>query len=590
MTAQEVAQALREIAQLLQLKGENSFKIRAYDTAAETFEALPPDPSAPGGLLERVKAGTLGELASVGKAIDQKVSELVTTGSLGFLDKLRAEFPPGVLDLVRVPGVGPKKALALIEQLDVGSLTDLKAACESGKVRVLKGFGPKSELTILEGVNKLQERTARRPIHLTRPVAERLLARVRAAPGVRAAAVAGSIRRFAETTGDIDLVCELEPDALPSSPMDALLAGPEIGGIIGRGETKLSLRLSQPSGLQVDLRVLGAGTFATALHHFTGSKGHHVRLRGIARARGLTLSEYGLLEMSSGKPLAVADEAALYAQLGLPFITPELREDRGEIEAGLANTLPELLEEAQIQGLIHCHTTWSDGTHSIEEVAREAARLGKRYLSITDHSYAGGEKGITLDRLRAQADEIAAVQERTPELRILRGVEVDVLEDGSLALPDAALESLELVIASVHQRHGLDEEAQTSRIARALSHPLVDIWGHPTGRILGEREEMPASFEKLLAKAAETGVAVECNGTPRRLDLSSDWLRRARVHGCQIAVSVDAHSTQDFANLEWAVRNARRGWVERSQVINAASAEEFLAARRSKRSRNRFSA
>jgi len=577
MTPQEVAQALREIAQLLQLKGENAFKVRAYDTGAEAFEAMPPDPSSPGGLLERVSRGTLGELAAVGKAIEQKVTELVTTGRLGYLEDLRRDFPHGVLDLVRVPGVGPKRALALIRELDVGSLADLRAACEAGRVRALKGFGAKSEAAILEGVQKMQERTARRPLWQTRPVADALLARIQAATGVRNAAIAGSIRRCAETNSDIDLVVELAPGADGAAAMDALSTAPEAGGIIGRGETKLSVRLTNPSGLQVDLRVLAAGKFATALHHFTGSKAHHVRLRGIARAKGLTLSEYGLSEVATGQLRDVPDEAALYAQLGLHFIAPEMREDRGEIEASETNTLPALITEESVQGFIHCHTTWSDGEHSIEEMARAAAALGKQFLVISDHAYASGEgRGITADRLRAQADEIASVQARLPQLKLLRGVEVDVLEDGTLALPDAALEELDLVIASVHQRHSLDESAQTARVARALAHPLVDVWGHPTGRLIGEREEMTARIDELLLVAVQHGVAVECNGTPRRLDLSAHWLQRARVHGCRVALSVDAHSVGDLANLRWAVGNARRGWVGVEQVINARSAEEML--------------
>ena len=575
MTPQEVAAALREIAQLLQLKGENLFKVRAYDAAAETFEALPPDPSAPGGLLERVQQGTLGELSAVGKAIEQKVTELVTQGSLAFLEKLRGEFPDGVLELVRVPGVGPKRALALIEQLDTGSLAELKAACLEGRVRALKGFGPKSEAQILEGVQRLQELTARRPLWQTRPVAEALLARVCAAPGVHAAAIAGSIRRFAETTGDIDLVCELSSGGEPAGVMDALAGAPEVGGIIGRGETKLSVRLSNPKGLQVDLRVLGQGRFATALHHFTGSKAHHVRLRGLARQRGLSISEYALVELASGRALEVPDEAALYAHLGLPFIAPELREDRGELEAALGNSLPELICEQDIAGFLHCHTNYSDGANSIEEMAAAAHAFGKRYLTITDHAYAEAEKGITAERLREQAEEVARVQERFPALRILRGVEVDVLEDGALALPDAVLEPLELVIASVHQRHQLDEAAQTRRVLRALAHPLVDVWGHPTGRLLGEREEMAARYEELFAAAATHRVAVECNGTPRRLDLSADWLRRASSHGCAIALSVDAHAAADLGNLTWAVGNARRGWVDKKQVVNARPLEDW---------------
>ncbi len=578
MTPQEVAQSLREIAQLLQLKGENTFKVRAYDSAAETFEAMPADPSVAGGLLARIKTGTLHELPSIGKAIEQKVTELVTTGQLAYLHELRSGFPSGILDLVRVPGVGPKRVLALIAELDIGSLADLRAACEAGRVRGIKGFGAKSEATILEGVTKLQEMTARRPLWQTRPVAEALLARIQAARGVHAAAIAGSIRRFSETTGDVDLVVELRPGADSAAAMDALATAPDVGGIIGRGETKLSVRLTNPRGLQVDLRVVAAGKFATALHHFTGSKAHHIKLRGLARQRGLTLSEYALASVESGRALEVHDEAALYAHLGLPFIAPELREDRGEIEAAQANALPSLITEEAVLGLVHCHTTWSDGENSIEEMAQAAHALGKRYLTITDHAYASGEgRGLTVERLRAQTDEIARVQSGFPHLRILRGVEVDILESGELALPDEELAALDLVIASVHQRYHLDAAAQTERIARALAHPLVDIWGHPTGRLLGERAEIDVDLEKLLTVAARHGVAVECNGTPRRLDLAAPWLQRANALGCQIALSVDAHAAGEFANLRWAVGNARRGWVDRKQVINALPLDEMLA-------------
>jgi DNA polymerase (family X) len=581
MTPQEVAGTLREIAQLLLLKGENSFKVRAYETGAEAFEALPPDPSAPNGLLARVRAGTLGELSGVGKAIDQKVSELVTTGKLGYLDDLRKQFPPGALDLVRVPGVGPKKALALIEQLDVGSLEDLERVCAEGKVRALKGFGEKSEKQILEGLHKLRERTVRRPLGQTRPAAETLLALVRGSPGVREAAIAGSVRRYAETSGDVDLVAALAEGALPGPVMEAFCAAPNVADVIGRGDTKSSVRLKNPQGLQADLRVVGAGRFATALHHFTGSKAHHVRLRGLARTLGLSISEYSLarIDPSLGPPLEVRDEAELYRHLGLPFIAPEMREDRGELEAARDGRLPDLIDAGSVQGFVHCHTTWSDGRSTIEELAQAALAAGKRYLTITDHTQAAGyANGLTAERLVEQQDEISRVQAKLPGVRLLRGCEVDILEDGALDLPDAVLEKLDLVICSVHQRFKLDQEQQTARLRRAISHPLCRIWGHPTGRRVGDRDQVSARWEDLFALCAERGVAVECNGTPERLDLPADLLRIAVERGCKVSISVDAHSAEQLAgNLPWAIGTARRGWVDKASVVNARGADEFLA-------------
>ena len=472
MTPREVATALREIAQLLQLKGENAFKTRAYEAGAEAFEAMPADPAAAGGLLERVKAGTLAELPGVGKAIDQKVTELVTTGELKYLQALRAEFPPGALELVRIPGVGPRKAVALIRELDIGTLDDLEKACLEQRVRGLKGFGEKSEQQILEGVRAMKTRERRWPLGETRRMAEKLLARVRAAPGIARAEIAGSVRRYAETNGDVDLVAALAEGALPEPAMEAFRTASDVEQVIANGSTKCSVRLRD--GLQADLRVVSLGQFATALHHFTGGKQHHVKLRGIARDLGLTISEYALarIDPTQGPPLPIEDEAALYRALGLAPVPPELREDRGEIEAARGGALPELVRREDIQGFVHCHTTWSDGRNSVEEMARTALSLGAKYIVISDHTqaahYAGG---LDPNRLRLQWAEIAKVQDQLPGIRILRGSEVDILEDGSLDLPDAVLEQLDVVIASMHQRFKLDEAAQTARIRRALSHP-----------------------------------------------------------------------------------------------------------------------
>jgi DNA polymerase (family 10) len=572
MTAREVANSLREISQLLQLKGENAFKVRAYDLAADAFDALPSDPTAPGGLLERVRAGTLGEIQGVGKAIDQKVTELVTKGRLEYLENLRREFPHGALDLVRIPGLGPRKAATLIKELDVASLDDLEKACREGRVRGLKGFGEKTEASILEGIAQLKASGGKKPLWETLPFAEKLLACVRAAPGVVRAEIAGSVRRYAELNSDVDIVAA----GAPVEPiMDAFATAPGVVEVIARGPTKCSVRLHD--GLQADLRVVTEPQFATALHHFTGSKQHHVKLRGIARDQGLTISEYALARQDGGAPLEVRSEADLYRHLGLAHVPPELREDLGELELAAKSALPELIELGDIRGYVHCHSTWSDGAATLEEMVRAAKALGAQFITISDHSKAAHyARGLDEQRLARQWDEIAEVQERVGGIRVLRGSEVDILEDGALDFPDAVLEKLDVVIVSVHQRFKLDEAAQTRRIARALSHPLCRIWGHPTGRRVGDRPEMVARWEELIALAAEKGVVVEANGSPHRLDFGAELLRLTRKYGCKISCSVDAHSTQELLNLHYAVGTARRGWVEKSRVVNARGPDEFL--------------
>jgi DNA polymerase (family 10) len=572
MTAREVANSLREISQLLQLKGENAFKVRAYDLAADAFDALPSDPTAPGGLLERVRAGTLGEIQGVGKAIDQKVTELVTKGRLEYLENLRREFPHGALDLVRIPGLGPRKAATLIKELDVASLDDLEKACREGRVRGLKGFGEKTEASILEGIAQLKASGGKKPLWETLPFAEKLLECVRAAPGVVRAEIAGSVRRYAELNSDVDIVAA----GAPVEPiMDAFATAPGVVEVLARGPTKCSVRLHD--GLQADLRVVTEPQFATALHHFTGSKQHHVKLRGIARDQGLTISEYALARQDGGAPLEVRSEADLYRHLGLAHVPPELREDLGELELAAKSALPELIQLDDIRGYVHCHSTWSDGAATLEEMVRAAKALGAQFITISDHSKAAHyARGLDEERLARQWDEIAEVQERVGGIRVLRGSEVDILEDGALDFPDSILEKLDVVIVSVHQRFKLDEAAQTKRIARALSHPLCRIWGHPTGRRVGDRPEMAARWEELIALAAEKGVVVEANGSPHRLDFGADLLRLTRKHGCKISCSVDAHSTQELLNLHYAVGTARRGWVEKSRVVNARGPEEFL--------------
>ena len=491
-----------------------------------------------------------------------------------YLDELRREFPHGALDLVQVPGLGPRKAIVLIRELDITSLDDLEKAASEGRLRGLKGFGEKTEQAILEGVAKVRARqVARKPLWETRPLAEQLVERVRAAPGVMRAEIAGSVRRYSETNGDIDIVAAVKGPVEPV--MEAFAVAPGVAELLARGSTKSSVRMRD--GLQADLRVVTEPQFATALHHFTGSKQHHVKLRGIARDKGLSISEYGLARLDGGPALQPESEEALYGLLGLQPVPPELREDLGELELAKKAALPQLIEERDVRGFVHCHSTWSDGRATLEEMVRAAHALGKEFITITDHTRAAHyANGLDVDRLKRQWDEIEQVQEKVPQIRILRGSEVDILEDGALAWPDAILDQLDVVICSVHQRFKLDEPRQTERIRRALLHPKCGIWGHPTGRYLGDRDPMPARWEELIALAAEKGVTIECNGTPHRLDFSAELLRVANKHKAKICLSVDAHSTKELENLHYAVGTARRGWTERSRVVNARSADDFL--------------
>jgi DNA polymerase (family 10) len=581
-----VARALREIGALLELEGENPFKVRAYENGARAVEGLVEDLGAV------VATGRLLEVKGIGEALAKKIAELHRTGTTELLDRLRAAHPPGTLDLVRVPELGPKKAAALIAALGVRSLDDLERACLEGRVRGVKGFGERTEARILEGVRQVRARAADRRVLLPAALdaAEPLLAHLRAAPGARQVELAGSARRLRETVADLDVVAASDDPAALSA---ALAAYPLTAEVLARGDTKTTVRLA--TGLQVDLRVVPPADFATLLHHLTGSKAHHVRLRGIARERGYTLSEWGLERLApspaplggaeelrgpaGGEKVAIPSEEALYAALGLPYVPPELREDAGELEAAIAGTLPaDLVRLEDVRGLVHCHTTWSDGRATLEEMARAADALGVEYLTVTDHSRtAGYAGGLDVDRMRRQWDEIAQVQEKV-RVRLLRGTESDILEDGALDYPDAVLESLDVVVASIHARLKMDEDQMTRRLVRCMSLPVFKIWGHALGRLLLEREPFACRVEEVLDALAGSRGAVEVNGDPKRLEHAPRWLRAARARGIPVVLSVDAHSVRDLGYLRWAVGQARRGWVRRGDVLNTRPVEEFRRA------------
>ncbi|MET0405189.1 MAG: DNA polymerase/3'-5' exonuclease PolX [Cystobacter sp.] len=569
-----VIQVLRDTSLLLQMKGENPFRSRAYDIAADRLSGVTED------LGTMLREERLQELPGIGQAISDKVGELLRTGKLTYHEALRAELPAGVLELVRVPELGPKKAVLLARTLGVDSVDALEKACREGLVRQVPGFGEKSEANLLAGI-ELHRRstTTRRLLGEVLPVAERLLTSVQATPGVLRASVGGSLRRRAETVGDVDLIASA---AEPQAVFDAFCGAPEVAHVIGRGESKCSVRLHEKD-LQVDLRVLPDEDFATALHHFTGSRAHHVRLRGLAQERGLKISEWGV-HRADGTKLPVPDEAALYRLLDMQYIPPELREDTGEIEAALAGKLPELVTWEDIQGAVHAHSTWSDGKNSLEEMARAAKALGLKFLTVTEHSqasiYAGGLKE---EDLRRQWEEIDRVNDTVRGIRLLKGIEVDILESGALDYTDAVLEQLEVVIGSVHVRHSMDEDQMTRRLLKAFDNPHLHILGHPTGRLMPSRDPYPLRMEEVLDKAAERGVVVEVNGKPERLDLKTEHVRMALERGVKLVVSCDAHRTGDLGNLAFAVATARRGWARRGDVLNTLPPEQFISALRQQR-------
>lgn len=567
-----VAQVLRDMSLLLQLQGQSGFRVRAYDIAADRIANLPQDLGAV------VAEGRLQELQGIGPGLADKLTELVTTGRMTAFEELKARFPAGLLELMKLPDVGPKKVAVLWSELQVGSVEDLERACRDGRVRELKGFGARSEAKLLDGIAVYRRaRGERKLLGDALPIAEGLLERIRQAPGVVRASLGGSVRRRAETVSDVDLIASAK-EAGPV--LDALASAPGVATVLGKGDSKCSVRMVQ-GDLQVDLRVLPDEDFATALHHFTGSKAHHLRLRNLGHEQGLKISEWGV-HREDGTKVPVPDEATLYRLLGMQEVPPELREDSGEVEAARAGKLPEdLVTLEDVQGAVHAHSTWSDGRNTLEEMARAAQALGLKYLTVTEHSEAAIHAGgLKVDDLKRQWEEIDRVNAAVPGIRLLKGIEVDILESGALDYADSVLEQLEVVIASIHVRHSMDEDQMTRRVLAALDNPHLHILGHPTGRLIQSREPYALRMEEVLERARERGVAVEINGKPARLDIKAEYVRQAVGRGVKLVVSCDAHRQEDLKNLAFAVATARRGWARRKDILNTRPAESFLAALR----------
>jgi DNA polymerase (family 10) len=564
-----IARALREIGTLVELQGGQPFRAKAYERGARALEALA------GDLDALVAEDRLTELPGIGPALATTIRELHETGASEHLERLRRQFPPGVLELTQVPGLTIPRMAALHQALGIASLADLKAACEAGRVRGVKGFGARTEEKLLEGLRQLETRGQEVLLHVALRAGEELLAHVTAGPGIVQADLAGPARRRCET---VDRLVVAVATADPAAAVDHVLRYPPLVTTVERTLTGGAGLLA--GGLRLEVETSAPRNYPCLLHDLTGSAGHRARLQELAQQRGLSLDRRGLRDVAKNRRLAVRTEADIYRHLGLPSIPPELREDVGELEAAGAGTLPQdLVEEGDLQGMVHCHTVYSDGANTVEEMARAAQAMGMRYITITDHSptasYAGG---LQLDRLQRQWDEIARAQEAVPGITILRGTESDILADGSLDYPDSVLRQLDVIIASIHNRHRMDEDQMTRRLVSAMRHPLFKIWGHALGRYVRRRPPVACRVEEVLDAAAESRVAVEVNGNPNRLDMEPRWQREARRRGLRFVISTDAHSLAELKNLRFGVATARRGWVRKGEVLNSLGVEAFREA------------
>jgi len=576
MDKNQVANLLDEIASLLELKeGSNPFEVRAYQNAARAVNGLD------GDIEELARQGKLKGVSGLGSTSIKRIEEVVETGHIALYDELVETTPPIKLEMMRIPGVGPKKINAIYNQLHVNSIPELVQACEENKVADLPGFGKKTQDKILQGIAFLAQHAGRFLYPVAEEEASHIYAALREMPEIVRLQVAGSLRRRRETIGDIDMVASVADSAsddVRRKIMDVFTSRPSVQAITGKGETKSSVVLS--SGMNMDLRVVNDSQFLYTLHHFTGSKEHHIPLRRRALSMNMTINDYGLFR---GKEphlelVPCKDETDIYAALGMAYIEPELREDMGEIEAAINATLPVLVQESDLRGVLHVHSTWSDGQNTIREMAEACVMRGFTYLGLTDHSktaaYAGG---LNEEDLRRQHEEIDLLnKEYAGRIRILKGTECDILRDGSLDFTDDVLATLDFVVASIHSLFNLSPEEQTQRMLRAISNRYVDIIGHPTGRILLGREGYTLDLDAVIDAAAEHGVCIEINAHPSRLDLDWRYLHRARDKGIKIPIDPDAHVISGLDDMRYGIGIARKGWLQASDVLNTMSTDALL--------------
>ena len=567
MNNKDVAKVFQDIADLLELKGENPFKIRAYQKVVRSIEHLPVE------VEQLVAEDNLKEVPGVGEAITNKITELVTTGHLGYYEKLKAEFPEGISTLLDVPGIGPKTAMLLSSELGITSVDELEKAIIEDKVASLLRMGDKTAENILRHIQALRKKDQRIPIGEALPVVDEILTRLRYLPGVKNLTPAGSLRRFRETLGDIDLMGTAD-DA--REIMRTFVNLPQVKEILVSGTTKASVVV--PGGLQVDLRIVEHDSFGSLLQYFTGSKQHNINLRERTHRQGLKLSEYGITNLATEELEKFATEEAFYERLGLEFIPPELREGQQEIERAEQGTIPRLIELPDIKGDLHVHTDWSDGHDTIEAMALAAKALGYQYLAITDHSGGRGiAHGLDAGRLRRQISEIKQLNQKISGIHIFSGIEVDIRADGRLDMPGELLAELDIVIAAVHSSLNQSQEQMTRRIIGAIENPNVDVLAHPTCRLLPDREPIAVDMEAVFRAAAKTNTMLEINGMPTRLDLKDIHAYRARDLGIKLVINTDAHRTEHLEFMRFGVGVARRGWCQTQDILNTKPLKEVAA-------------
>ncbi len=569
MENKQIADFFATIADLLEIQGENPFRIRSYRNAARILADMSES------LTGMVKSGRdLQEIPGIGEGISKKIVEIVETRKLKFLEEQMAKVPAGLLELLRVEGLGPKKAKLFYDKLGIGTLDKLEEAAKAGKLRELEGMGEKSEEKLLKAIQNLRRGLGRFKLSVGLTYAEALVEHLKRVKGVKRVEPSGSLRRRCETIGDLDIlvICD------KTCPiMDRFTSYDDVEEVIAKGETKSSVRLR--CGLQVDVRVLEAGSFGSGLQYFTGSKAHNIALRSRANDRGLKLSEYGVFEIASDKKVAGKEEEDVYDVLGLPLIPPELREDRGEIEAAEKGRLPKLIELSDIRGDLQMHTKESDGKDDIGDMVEAARQLGYEYIAITEHSKAVHiAKGLDEKRLAAHLKRIDKLNAALSGFRVLKGIEVDILPDGRLDLSDDILKECEVVIASVHSRFAMEEKEMTQRIIRALQNPHVNFLGHPTGRLILEREPYKVDLKEVIRAAVDNNVIVEINAYPDRLDLRDVDAKMAKEMGAKISISTDAHAKLQLELMKYGVFTARRAWLEAKDVLNTLPLPRLLKA------------
>jgi DNA polymerase (family 10) len=565
MKNQEVTKIFNDIADILEIQGSNPFRIRAYRRAAQNIERLAQDVSI-------IKNDDLRKIPGIGQDLADKIKEYIKTGHLTFYEELKKEVPRGLVEMLLIPGLGPKTVKMFFDDHRIKNIDNLERLAKKGKLKGLPGIQAKTEENILKGIAMIRRHSERHPIGIVLPVAEDLLEKLRESAPVRQFSLAGSLRRWKETIKDIDI---LVTSRNPKKVMHVFNHLPQVKDILLTGLTKSSILTHE--GIQVDLRVVEENSFGAALAYFTGSKTHNIRLREMAVRKGLKINEYGVFQVKTGRKIGGKNEADVYRSLNLPYIQPEMREDMGEIEAGIDKRLPRLVELDHIRGDLHVHSHYSDGTHSFRELADAALGRGYEYIAITDHSKGLGiARGMDVARVMEQNKEIKSFNRKQKGFRILSGIEVDIRSDGTLDYPDEILQKLDIVVASIHSGFRQTKEQLTRRLVSAMKNQYVSIIAHPTGRLIGERDAYEIDMEKILRTALETGTAIEINAYPFRLDLSDIYARKAKEMGIPLVISTDAHVLQHFDYMRFGIGTAKRGWLEKKDVLNSYTCNALL--------------